>query len=201
MAHHTKEVYEKMLRKRIVQDYVKENGRSPSRAALFQLEEEYSKVYPNLDEVGFCGIDFTKPGFMEASSAKDENKNRRAVRDDLSAIEERIHELGELMEDSYRGYMTTVNRCDRLVKGVEKRLNNLILLNGKADVFLYGVEESFDTNEKVDFENTTASVETGYVTLGRDGAALAAIDGTSLSFYTSSDKGFIGAKPNSNITS
>ena len=37
------------------------------------------------------------------------------------------------------------------------------------------------------------------MTLGRDGAALNAINATSLNFYTSSDRGFITAKPSTNI--
>lgn len=199
MAHHDKEVYETMLRKRIVEDYVKEHKRSPTRAALFELEREYRKRYPNLDVVGFSGIDLKRPNFNDSSSSAVENKNRRAMKEDLLAAEERISELIELMDDSFKGYMVTANRCHRLVKSVERRLNNLILLNGKSDVFLYGVEESFDTNEHIDFENTTASVEPGYVTLGRDGAAISAIDATRLSFYVNADRGHISARPSTNI--
>ena len=36
-------------------------------------------------------------------------------------------------------------------------------------MFVYGVEESFDTHDAVDMELTDASVEAGYVTIGRSG--------------------------------
>ena len=57
MAHHDKEPYEVALKKRIISDYIRENGRSPSRAAIFELTREYKKKYINLDQVGFSAID------------------------------------------------------------------------------------------------------------------------------------------------
>tara|TARA_B100000131_G_scaffold315009_1_gene352750 strand:- start:10180 stop:12201 length:2022 start_codon:yes stop_codon:yes gene_type:complete len=201
MPHHNKEPYEAALKRRVIEDYIKQHKRSPSRAAIFELEREYRKKYKNLDEVGFSAVDLKTPGFIQNSSASIENTNRRAIKDDLSVVEERIVDLIELMDDSFRGYSATANRCNRLVKGIESRLNNLILLNSGADIFLYGIEETFDTHNFVDQENTTASVEPGYVTLGRDNMNVPAIDATNLEFYASADRGFISARPNSSIES
>ena len=199
MAHHTKEPYENALRKRIILDYIKENKRSPSKAAIFELEREYKKKYNNLNTVGFSAIDLETPKFNKNSSSSVENANRRSMSEDLSTVEERVSQLMELMDDSFKGFSVTTNRCNRLIKTIETRLNNLILLNSGADVFLYGIEETFDTHEFVDKENTTASVEPGYVTLGRDGAAINLLESADIKYYTSAENGFISGKPNNSI--
>ena len=201
MPHHNKEPYEAALKRRVIEDYIKAHKRSPTKAAIFELEREYRKKYKNLDDVGFSAVDLQTPGFGENSSASIENTNRRAMGDDLATLEEKIVEMMELMDDSFKGYSATANRCNRLIKGLETRLNNLILLNSGADIFLYGVEETFDTHEFINLETTTASAEPGYVTLGRDGLGIPPLDATNLEFYASADRGFISAKPNSSIES
>lgn len=161
--------YEKALKRRAISDYIKENSRAPSKEQVFELMDRYRLLYPNLDDVGFCGIDTAKVGVKTPSSSAIENKNRDAFYDDMIVVGEKAEELVELLEDSFRGFKATSTRCNKLLNQVNLKLNNLLLLSGRTDAFVYGIEESFETQEHIDLENTTASVEAGYVTIGRVG--------------------------------
>jgi hypothetical protein len=145
-----KKEYERLLKKRIVEDYIRENHRSPSVATIREKEIEYRAKYPNLDLVGFSTIDIKHPNFLDKSSSAVENKNRKAMSDDSIAVSNRIDILAEKMFDSFTGFATTTHRCNRLIQSIEARLDNLILLNSKADIFLYGIQEDFSTSEFVD---------------------------------------------------
>jgi len=196
----SKQEYQKLLRKRIVTDYISEYKKSPSLATIREKEIEYTKKYPNLNLVGFSTFDVKHPNFLEKSSASIENTNRKAMEDDANVISSRIDSLAEKVFDSLTGFNTTVNRCNRLIQSIEARLDNLMLLNSKADIFLYGVQEDFATNEFVDLERSTVSFEPGYVTLGRKSAKSIDLEDTSISFGANSDHGIISSSSTSNIS-
>lgn len=193
--------YEKILKKRIIEDYIKEYGRSPTQSTIKEKEIEYKKRYPNLDLVGFSTIDVKHPNFLDKSSSKIENVNRKAMGDDSVAISNRIDLLAEKMFDSFTGFATTSHRCNRLIQSIEARLDNLILLNSKADIFLYGVQEDFATSEFIDLKRSTVSIEPGYVTLGKDTAEIIDLSKVNLNFTSNSKKGIISASSVANINS
>ena len=192
--------YQVALRNRAIKDYIKENNRSPSEAQIFELVLQYQQRYPEINTVGFSGYDITKPNFRKESSSEEESLNRQSFCEDLDVVDEKADQLVDLLEDSFRGFQVTANRCNKLLAQIETRLNNLILLHGGADVFLYGVEEDFSTQEHIDLENTTASVEPGYVTLGKDGIGLNALDNARISISSSADKGIISQRSMSSIS-
>lgn len=196
-----KKEYERLLKKRIIEDYIKENHRSPTVATIREKEIEYRAKYPNLDLVGFSTIDVKHPNFLDKSSSAVENKNRKAMSDDSVAVSNRIDILAEKMFDSFTGFATTTHRSNRLIQSIEARLDNLILLNSKADIFLYGIQEDFSTSEFVDQERSTVSIEPGYVTLGKDTAEVIDLNEVKLSFTSNSKKGVISASSVANINS
>lgn len=195
----TRQEYNTLLKKRIVEDYIKEFKRTPSPATLREKEIEYKKKYPNLDLVGFSTIDIKHPNFLSVSSSVDENLNRKAMIEDSVAISERIDALAEKMFDTFTGFSVTAHRCNRLIQSIERRLDNLILLNSKADIFLYGIQEDFVTSEFIDQQQSTVSIEPGYVTLGRDNCEVVDLDSVNLSFTANSKKGFVSASAVSSI--
>lgn len=168
--------YEKALKKRAVSDYIKENDRAPSKEQVFELMDQYRVLYPNLNDVGFSGIDTEKIGVKLPSSSAVENKNRDAFYDDMVVISEKSEELIELLEDSFRGFKATSTRCNKILNQVNLKLNNLLLLSGRTDAFVYGIEETFESQENIDLENSTVSVEVGYVTIGRVGYTKASLE-------------------------
>ena len=160
--------YPLALKRRVVLEFIEKNKRSPSREQIFELMQEGAKKYPHLNKLGFSQFDTVVPHFGEESSVADFNKNRQAHRDDAVVIGNKLDELVDVLEDSYRSFKCTLDRCKKLNSSIEARLNNLLLLSGRTDVFVHGVEESFDTSEFIDLEKSTVQVNPGYVTLGRD---------------------------------
>lgn len=161
--------YQDTLRRRAIQRFVTNNQRSPTVAELNQLVYIEGKNYPTVDQVGIVGFDIEKPGFKDHSSVAMENKNRTAMFDDVTTLSARLDDLILMLEDSHRGFYGTSKRVGKLLDQTESRLDNLLLLNGAADAFVSGIEETFDTQVQVDQSTTTAAVEAGYCTLGRTG--------------------------------
>ena len=197
------ERYQRTLRKRLVKKYVKENKRSPSRAQVNELMQRGALQYPNLDSVGFSSVDLIdrEPRFMSESSAEDENVFRDSTYDDLVSINGKIEDLAELIEVGQRSFKATSARVKKLLRKIDRRLNNLLILSGRTDVFVYGVEESFDTHDAVDMELTDASVEAGYVTIGRSGYTKVDLTDAMLSVKPNSDKGIVGTANISSLAS
>ena len=190
------ERYTQALRKRVIKEYIKNNSRSPSKAQVNELMHQGAIKYPGLDSVGFCSVDFLKiePDFMKVSSAKDENVFRFTGHDDLLAIDEKVDDLIQSVEDTQQGFKATATRVKKLLRKIDRRLNNLLILSGKTDAFVYGVEESFETHDAVDLELTDAAVEAGYVTLGRSGYNKLDLTNAEFSVTPLADKGIIGTQ-------
>ena len=191
--------YKQKLKERAIAAFIKENSRTPTDAELIDLVLREYKRYPSVDEVGISGFDIERPQFQEASSAVQENANRVALFDDLTTVAKRIDNLNLLLDDSFRGFKGTVRRTKHSLSQIEARLDNLLLLNGNVDAFVYGTEETFDLQDKIDFTKTTASVESGYVTLGRNGYSTLDLAEVSISYSTTSEKGYIGTQNTSPI--
>jgi len=176
--------YSKALKKRAILDYIRSNSRAPSKEQVFELMNTYTAAYPNIGDIGFSGTDTKKLKVKEHSSSAVENKNRDAFYDDMVVLGERVEELVELLEDSFRGFKATATRSNRMLSQVNMKLNNLLLLSGRTDAFIYGIEETFESQENINLEETTASVEAGYVTIGRVGYTKASL--TEMNFAVSS---------------
>lgn len=161
--------YFQTLKRRAVQRFVKENKRSPSEAELKEIVHQERLAYPTVDTVGVSGYDLDRPRFKDHSSASLENTNRQAMWDDCLTLNSRLDSLLETLEDSHKGFQGTSRRVGRLLDETEARLDNLLLLNGAADLFAVGIEETFSTQVVIDETDTDATVESGYVTLGRSG--------------------------------
>jgi len=191
--------YKQKLKERAIAAFVVENSRTPTDAELIDLVLREYKRYPSVDEVGISGFDLERPQFQEVSSAAQENTNRIALFDDLTVVAKRIDNLNVLLDDSFRGFNGTVRRTKHSLSQIEARLDNLLLLNGNVDAFVYGIEETFDLQDKIDFNNTTASVEAGYVTLGRSGYSTFDLANAKITYSTTSEKGYIGTQNTSQI--
>jgi hypothetical protein len=185
------ERYQRALRRRAVADYVRKNKRSPSRAQVFELMHEQNEKFPTVNEVGFSGYELEKPSFGIPSSSLIENRNRTASNDDMITISKKTDDLIELLEDSFRGFKATANRCNRILQQIDARLNNLLLLSGRTDIFVYGIEESFNSQENIDLEKSTASVGPGYVTMRTRGYPLVDLSEVDISISTIAKNGIL----------
>jgi hypothetical protein len=159
--------YDKAIKTKAIQDFLSLNSRAPSREELVLLLEEYKVKYASLESIGFYGSESQKIGFKDASSSSLENQNRQALVRDLQTVSEQTDNLLGNLESSMRGLQSSGSRVSRLLTSLEARLNNLILISDKADAFWYGLEEEFNEQDKIIFSQTTATVDNGFVTLGR----------------------------------
>lgn len=157
--------YDQALKRRVIEDFVKENDRSPTQEELRVLFDQAKREKPNLNIVGFSGYDVSTVQFGAPGSAQVENANRRAVLDDLRALNKHIDGLFVSLEDSFRGFMTNAYRLNRILSGLEGRANTLLLQANDPDVFVSSIEETFESQEKIDFVNSTVSVENQQVLL------------------------------------
>lgn len=191
--------YSDTLKGRAVSRFIKDKGRAPTSIELRDLVRKEQRQYPSVDLVGISGYDIVKPGFREVSSVTNENQNRHAAYDDLATINTKLDNLSILLEDGFRGFYGAARRTNRLLKQLESRIDNLLLLNGSVDVFVDGFEETFDTQEYVDFDNTTAEVCPGYVTLGRTSVTSVPLDEVRIIATATSEKNIIGSQTSSDI--
>lgn len=193
--------YNNLLIQRGVKEFVETNNRSPSKLELDEKIRELEKRYPNLDEVGFVGHEITRPQYASISSAQDENANRTAFLDDLILASDRIGSLSSKLERQYRSAYATTRNINNSLMDIESRLDNLLLLTGSTDLFVYGVEENFVDHSLVDFNLSTASIENGFITIGRDGFGLIPSSDLQFKFNTVADKGYLTSQVSSSVNS
>ena len=195
------EKYQLALKKRVIKDFVKENQRSPTFEQLNELMRLKNVAYPSVNTTGFSGQDTEVPGFQDESSVAIENTNRNAHKDDIDTINEKILSITELLEDSFRGFKGTGIRASKMLSKIDARLNNLLLLSGRTDVFVYGIEETFNTAEYIDFENSSITHEPGFVALGRDGYNKIDLSDVDFDVSSFSDKGILFSRSVSPLSS
>jgi hypothetical protein len=191
--------YKDTLKKRAVSRFIKNNNRSPNFEELQDLLIREYRKYPSVDEVGVTGYDSYKPQYRNASSATLENENRFMLFDDMQTINERLSDITTVLEDSFRGFKNTTKRLSRVMRQLEGRVDNLLLINGNVDVFVHGIEETFDTQEYIDFDLTTAAIESSYCTIGRGGYTLSPLDNVSISTTLTSEYPIVGSQQTSDI--
>jgi hypothetical protein len=161
--------YTEVIRKRIITEFISLNARPPNRAELKELVLSANKKYASIDEVGFSGFDLKRPGYTTTSSAEMETANRKAISLDQEVLVNRLSNLSEALEESFRSFLAAASRNQKKLTRLENRLDSLLLINGQSDVFLNGIQETFDNHQYVDYSQTDAMVADGYATMGRSG--------------------------------
>lgn len=193
--------YKEILRKLSVRDFVRNNKRAPTTGELNQLIHNIDVKYYDVDTIGISGFDATKPQFREIASVEEENKNREAFFSDMLALNQKLDRLIDIEEAAFRGASSTIARVNKTLDQYVSRLDNLLLLYGKDDIFLSGVEETFASQEYVDRENTTASVEAFNVTLGKRHLEVIDLEKVKLKVTPLSNQAFVSYVANSPVSS
>lgn len=193
--------YKAILRQRAVRDFVKANRRSPTTVELNELILDIENKYYAVDEIGISGFDLQKPTFRQAGSAEFENSNREALFDDFITLNKKLDNLIKVEESAFRGASSTMNRANKTLDELLERLDNLLLIYGRDDIFLHGVEETFSHQLYIDRDETTASVEPTNVTLGKRRLDVLDLTQVKVKVTPVADKGFVSYEANSPISS
>lgn len=191
--------YDDILKKRAVEKFFKTNNRAPSRTELLEIVAAEKELYPAVEKVGLSGYDLIAPQFRAQSSVAAENKNRKAMFEDHLVFTTRLKNLQKELEDNFRGFLGSVNRTQSLASKIEARLDNLLLLVDNQDLFAYGIEETFDSQEHIDFTNSTVAIENGFCTLARAGYQKYSFSDFELTTSVQSEKGFISVVNSSSV--
>jgi len=186
--------YTDAVKRRIILDYIKENKRSPSREQIFESLINEANSKPGISKGGFSSYDVIVPSFQNVSSSEMYNANRSAFHDDIVVIGQKLSDMIEFLEGGHRSFLCTANRCKKINSMIEAKLNNLLMLSGRTDLFVHGIEETFDSSDSVDLENSTVQVNPGYVTLRRGKHIKKNISGSKFSLnVTAPQGGFVGS--------
>lgn len=194
-----KTTYEKALKEYFVKQFILKNHRSPNTIELVEGLRNLNKEFVDLNNVGFSGNLIKKPGFASESSVETENLNREALFTDVKLGYRRLTETLNTLENVSRGFFASTRNITARLSDIEARLDNMLLFSNQSDLFVYGIEENFTVQDKIDFTNTTASVENGFVTLGRDGFELIDISDVDIKYSTFAEKGYSGIHVSSNV--
>jgi hypothetical protein len=193
--------YRDAIKRRIVVDFIKDQQRSPTPSELLELLNTAYKKYEAIDEVGFCGFDLERPSYSDSSSAALEMLNKETMARDQEVLQARLKSLSSSMEESFRSFISSINRNYKYLTKIESRVDSLLLLNGQSDIFLNGIEETFDNHQHVDYELTDATVADGYVTIGRGGYRLADLTTANLKHMVIAPQGILSKRISSSIDS
>ncbi len=193
--------YDAAIKARAVKKFIAENARSPTIEELRELIRVSRDSYPTIDEVGFSGFEVYKPSYKAEASALLETQARNAISEDMTILASRTSFIGTEMESAFRSFASTSGRISRRLAAVESRLDNLLLLNSSVDVFIYGIEEEFDVQDKVDFSTSTATVESGWVTLARNGYSRVGLSESKITHSVLASKGILSLHSSEELNS
>ena len=193
--------YDAELRRKIVSDFVSENNRIPSDYEMVELMRAARNKYASIDQVGFVGFDMTRPNYTDNSSASMQNDNVEALSRDQMVFRRKVIELSDRLENGFRGFASTVQRTRRHLSQLESRVDNLLLLQDDADIFVAGIEEDFVVQDKIDYSLTDAAIEDGYCTLGRSSYTPINLDTASIRFSLLAPRGVIAKRATNRLDS
>lgn len=176
------------LREHNVKKFIEEHGYAPSIAQINEMRDMFLKDHPNLTTYGFSGQGIEKIQFQEPLSSSKENRNREMLIMDSKVQKETAKTNYRKLVRGSKTLNKEIDRISNFLEKLESRINRLVLLNSKADMFLYGIEDTFNNVDNVDLERTTAHVEKGYICHKKDSLlSLKATDFTIRSFAKGKD--------------
>lgn len=193
--------YETQIKETVVREFVLENSRVPTPIELRQLISDYKQAHPNISVVGRSGYEVSKPGFMSVSSSQEENLNAESMASDFLLASKRLDYLAAQLVETDIGLGSTVRRLQRELNSLESRLDNVLLFTQASNPFLIGLEEDFNTADKLDFDRSNVSVESFGLTASRRNMAPLDLSQMAISYTTSAAKGYLSFFNNSSTDS
>lgn len=193
--------YKNTLKTLAIQKFVNENKRSPTVAEMQYLLHEIQKKYHAVDVVGLSGSDIEKPLFRQVSSATTENNNRKVILSDLLTLNTKLDNLIDMEEAAYRSSIGTIARANKTLDELMGRVDNLLLIYGQGDDFLYGFEETFANQQYVDHTNSTACIHPSNVTLGKRKLDFVGSDSITAKFSVVAERGYSSYYANGSLNS
>lgn len=183
--------YNKKIIERVIREFIKNNKRAPSITERKELLLQIEKDYVEVDNVGISGYVVETPKFREVISSSKYNRNQKSLFDDLEVI---LSRLSKIKNDYFNSFLLNKKLLYKLIKEYEQyesRIDNLLLLMGNDDIFYFGIEETFNSTDKIDLEKTTVNCQNGFVQLSSDSYEEIDLIKCKINLSGFSDKGYI----------
>lgn len=180
------------LREKIIKDFIKEYGYVPEVERInFFYKEKYENNTSEEIEKSVSGlINDLVPIVGEESSSEKTSKINESLISDLNKCEEKFRVQKESIEKSYNLNLQKVNRLISETKRLERNINRELLLKGKGDMFVYGVTESFENYNNINFETSEVSVNDEIISVKNKKINISEFKEKEISYSISSKSGF-----------
>lgn len=159
-------MHEYSIKESIIKNFINENNRAPTQQEIKALYNDYVTTRPNSLETGILsGHKQTFPISGDDSSYTVYNELKKNLDLDLNSILNEVKAQHHIVENNFRNYFQKMDESFKEVKRLERIVNKNLLLSSKQDIFTYGIIESFDTYDKVDFDKSNINFFNGKATL------------------------------------
>lgn len=159
-------MHEKVLKEKLVKEFIQKNSRAPYKRELDVLLQKEKREKDKLKEIGFLGYEKEKVGFRQESSVERENSNREAIYYDLKTSNKAIIDFSENIEAqnkvSVSGLLSLLNELNKK----EKAIDGLLLTEGDS-IFVKEIVEDFGTENKLILSQSNLSLEENFCVLGK----------------------------------
>lgn len=184
--------YDDDIKARAIREFINTNSYAPTPDELRDAISVLRETYATAEQVGFSGIDVYKPHYAEVASLALENQTRTALMEDLDGLLQDGLSLHTRLENGHRRFMGSLARLSKAIACLEARVDNLLVSKVDPDQLVYGIQETFDDHTYVDLASSSVSVESGWVTLQRNGYDV--IDHSEVQINTSivAEHGYLG---------
>lgn len=156
----------RQIKEKLIKDFIKENLKAPSYKEVNNLYNTFLLENPMAENVGLvASLTNTYPLAGSESSSSLYNSMYENIELDLEILLDRNKKYLLEVEEKFRIYTKKISNSLKLLKNFERRVNRDILLYLKQDIFSYGITESFEDYEKVDFNRSNISFYNGKATV------------------------------------
>lgn len=155
------------IKEKIIRKFIKANYRAPTQSEIKSLYNSYLVENVNSEVTGI--ISNQKNVYPIVGSESSASAFMSMIQDlklDQKESLNRMDSFLDSLEIKFRVFNKKINNSLKLLKGFERVANKNILLYLKEDIYTYGIVESFEDYEKVNFERSNISFFNGKVTLG-----------------------------------
>lgn len=152
------------IKKYLLKDFIKNYKRVPTRSELLELYNTLKKNYPEIENIGLSGSNIKEEGefiFYNAGSESNSTSVSKSIEQallDLESLDREYSSLLKYQKEESIDQGRIFKNIEEKVTSLIKKINLQILLNGKQDIFSYGIVEDFSSREKIDVARSNVRI-------------------------------------------
>lgn len=154
------------IKEKIIRNFIKNNSRAPTTQ---EITFEYNSYINNNPDIENTGLGVLPNQYFIAGNESSKDHFNDLLENtflDQKHLLNNIKKQRSEIEYLFKSYFNKLNKSLSQLKKVERNVNKNILLYTKEDVFNYGIVESFENYDKVDFQRSNSAFYNGKATVG-----------------------------------